>query len=304
MGRVALGCRHQSSPAQTTTQQKSCFLLSFLLALWFLAVQCCSFYTDLQARGRWGYLPEMWECGLKSPQAEEASNPSLNGGPSAVARNAADHRLSCIIDSSPVSVAKSIRMLLYPLPAAVLTQGSAPIPAPALSLCGGSSRPVLLLPMVSFAAGSLQLRGLVWCKQSKSYPPKGSCCSPSISESKNCPLGFNHWGLELSQQRGALGQKGFLFHIWAPFLVAPAGENATVQAAETAGSCCGPGAILGGDQWCGHLTNPLLPPARAGVETKQQLLSLLQTLSTERSSSRWTPAAAGLPSEEMTPKWV
>lgn len=92
MGRAALGCRHQSSPAQTTARQKSCFLLSFLPALWFLAVQCCSFYTDLQARERWGYSPEMWECGLKSPQAEEASNPSLNGGPSAVARSAADHR--------------------------------------------------------------------------------------------------------------------------------------------------------------------------------------------------------------------
>lgn len=92
----------------------------------------------------------MWECGLKSPQAEEASNPSLNGGPSAVARKAADHRLSCIIDSSPVSVAKSIRMLLHPLPAAALTQGSAPIPAPSLALRGGSCRPVLLLPMGSF----------------------------------------------------------------------------------------------------------------------------------------------------------
>lgn len=92
----------------------------------------------------------MWECGLKSPQAEEASNPSLNGGPSAVARKAADHRLSCIIDSSPVSVAKSIRMLLHPLPAAALTQASAPIPAPSLALRGGSCRPVLLLPMGSF----------------------------------------------------------------------------------------------------------------------------------------------------------
>lgn len=82
----------------------------------------------------------MWECGLKSPQAEEASNPSLNGGPSAVARSAADHRLSCIIDSSPVSVAKSIRMLLHPLPAAALTQGapqSQPHPCPCLGALAG-----------------------------------------------------------------------------------------------------------------------------------------------------------------------
>lgn len=130
----------------------------------------------------------MWECGLKSPQAEEASNPSLNGGPSAVARNAADHRLSCIIDSSPVSVAKSIRMLLPPVPAAVLTQGSAPIPAPSLSLPRGPCRPVLLLPMGSFAAGSLQLRGLVWGKTGKRHPLRGGCSPPSISESKGVPL--------------------------------------------------------------------------------------------------------------------
>lgn len=101
----------------------------------------------------------MWECGLKSPQAEEASNPSLNGGPSAVARNAADHRLSCIIDSSPVSVAKSIRMPLHPLPAAVPPQGSAPAPSLSLSLWGGPCRPALLLPMGfshGLASGSLQ----------------------------------------------------------------------------------------------------------------------------------------------------
>ena len=110
-------------------------------------MQRCSFYRDLQARERRGYLPEMWECGLKSPQAEEASNPSLNGGPSAVARNAADHRLFCIIDSSSVSVAKSIRMPLHPLPAAVPPQGSTPAPALSLSLHGGPCRPVLLLPM-------------------------------------------------------------------------------------------------------------------------------------------------------------
>lgn len=213
MDRAAHGCRYQTSPAQITTLQKSCFLLSFLPALWFLAVRRCSFYTDLQAREGWGYLPEMWECGLKSPQAEEASNPSLNGGPSAVARNAADHRLSCIIDSSPVSVAKSIRMLLHPLPAAVLTQGSAPVPAPSLSLCGSPCRPVLLLPMGSFAAGSLQLRGLVWCKPGKRHPLRGGCLPPSVSESKRCPPGFNHWGTELSQQWGALGQKGFIFRV-------------------------------------------------------------------------------------------
>lgn len=61
----------------------------------------------------------MWECGLKSPQAEEASNPSLNGGPSAVARNVADHRRSCIIDSSPVSGVETTRMPLHPLLVAV-----------------------------------------------------------------------------------------------------------------------------------------------------------------------------------------
>lgn len=205
----------------------------------------------------------MWECGLKSPQAEEASNPSLNGGPSAVARNAADHRLSCIIDSSPVSVAKSIRMLLHPLPAAVLTQGSAPVPAPSLSLCGGPCRPVLLLPMGSFAAGSLQLRGLVWCKPGKRHPLRGGCSPPSVSESKRCPLPVLITEEQNSASSEVLWDKRVLSSMFWGGLV-PAGETATVQAAERAGSCCGLVAVLGGDQWCGHLANLLLSPARAG----------------------------------------
>lgn len=164
--------------------------------------------------------------------------------------------------------------------------------------------------MGSFAAGSLQLRGSVWCKQGKRHPLRGGCSPPSISEPKRCPPGFNHWGIELSQQRGALGQKVFIFHVWGwtPLLVATTGESAIVQAAETAGSSCGPGAVLGGGQWCGHLTNPLLLPSRAGpgleVETRQQLSSLLQMLSVDRSSAWWTQAAEGLQSEEMMPKWV
>lgn len=299
MGRVALGRRHQSSPAQTTTRQKSWFLLSFLPALWFLAVQCCSFYTDLQARERWGYLPEMWECGLKSPQAEEASNPSLNGGPSAVARNAADHRLSCIIDSSPVSVAKSIWMLLHLLPAAVLTQGSTSIPAPSLSLRGGPCRPVLLLPMGSFAAGSLQLRQKV--------PTQRGLLSSLYFWVKNISPWFQSLRNRAQPAEGCFGTKGF----YLPCLGSLARGNhwrelLLFKQQRTAGSCCGPGAVLGGDQWCGHLTNPPLPPARAGpslgVETRQQLSSLLQTLNTDRSSAQWTPA--GLPSEETTPQWV
>lgn len=77
-----------------------------------------------------------------------------------------------------------------------------------------------------------------------------------------------------------MGQKVFIFLVWGwtPLLMVTTGESATVQAAETEGSSCGPGAVLGGGHWCEDLTNPLLPPARAGpsleVETRQQLSSL------------------------------
>lgn len=118
----------------------------------------------------------MWECGLKSPQAEEASNPSLNGGPSAVARNAADHRLSCIIDSSPVSVAKSIRMLLHPLSAAVPPQASAPAPALSLSVWGllqaGASSPRGLFVLLCQWVSAVRLN---WCRQGKRHPLRGGC---------------------------------------------------------------------------------------------------------------------------------
>ena len=54
-----------------------------------------------------------------------------------------------------------------------------------------------------------------------------------------------------------------------PLLVVPAGESATLQAAETAGSCHGPGAVPGGDRWCGPggtrhlLTTPPSPSAQS-----------------------------------------
>lgn len=209
---MLLGVETRAAPAQLSTLQKSCFLLSFLPALWFLAVQRCSFYRDLQARERWGYLPEMWECGLKSPQAEEASNPSLNGGPSAVARNAVDHRLSCIIDSSPVSVAKSIRMPLHPLPAAVPPQGSAPAsaPAPSPSLCGGPWRPVLLLPMGfshCFAGRSLQW---AWSGAGKAKGTHSEAAAPLYFwVKKMVPLVLITKEEGSAGSRDALGQKGF-----------------------------------------------------------------------------------------------
>jgi len=132
----------------------------------------------------------MWECGLKSPQAEEASNPSLNGGPSAVARNAADHRLSCIIDSSPVSVAKSIRMPLHPLPAAVPPQGTALALSLSLSLSlrGGPCRPLLLLP-VGFSHCFAGRLGLVRARQ-KAPTQKGLLLL--FLSQKGAPPGFNH----------------------------------------------------------------------------------------------------------------
>lgn len=184
------GVDTRAALAQLSTLQQSCFLLSLLPALWLLAVQCCSFYRDLQARERWGYLPEMWECGLKFPQAEEASNPSLNGGPSAVARNAADHRLSCIIDSSPVSVAKSIRMPLHPLPAAVPPQG-APQPQPCPRPCVGAlAGQCCFSPWafhVALPVGLCRGLGPVRARQ-KALTPRG--LAPSISESKRWPPWF------------------------------------------------------------------------------------------------------------------
>lgn len=183
----------------------------------------------------------MWECGLKSPQAEEASNPSLNGGPSAVARNAVDHRLSCLIDSSPLSVAKTIRMPLHPLPAAAPPQGSAPALSPALSPppCRGPLQASAASPC-GFSSCFTGVSAETWSSEGKAKGDHPSRAAPLYFWVKKVLSGCSLCRSVLSQQFGTKG----LFFFWLGLKLDSCSQCTMKR--DPAGSCCGPGAFLGG----------------------------------------------------------